>query len=102
MFHHLTQDQQALTLAMGEVSETAYSAGWMSGLEFALWHLLESGKKKYGRYILSDADRQKLRRLSEKCGGWIVFDDKAGEVFVPLGEWRAKFSEEASKHLEVE
>jgi hypothetical protein len=102
MFHHLTSDQQALTLAMGKISEEACSAGWMLGLEFAIWHLLESGKKEYGRYILSDADRQKLCALSDRCGGWIAFDDKDGEVFVPLDEWKVKYSEGAARHLDAE
>jgi hypothetical protein len=32
----LTHDQRALADAMSKISEAAYCAGWMEGLEFAL------------------------------------------------------------------
>lgn len=84
----LTPDQKALADAMSEVSEAAYSAAWMAGLEFALWGLLVSGETRYGRATLKNEEVDNLRRLSEKCGGWIVFDDENEEVFVSLTDWR--------------
>jgi hypothetical protein len=99
MFAHLSSDQQALATAMSDISEASYSAGWMLGLEFALWHLLVSGKKKHGRYVLSDDARRTLSSLSSKCGGWIVFDLKDGEIFISLEDWQRIFAAEASKHL---
>ena len=102
MFHDLTTDQQAHTLAMGEISEASYSAGWMLGLEYALWQLLETGKSAQGRYHLSEEERQKLRVLSERCGGWIAFDDQKGETFVPFSDWRSMFETNASEYLDTE
>jgi hypothetical protein len=56
MLVYLTPDQQALATAMSDISESSYSAGWMIGLEFALWYLLVTGKKSYGRYRLSEQE----------------------------------------------
>jgi hypothetical protein len=90
MISDLTPDQKALADAMSDVSEAAYSAGWMTGLEFALWGLLISGETRYGRASLKKEEVEGLRRLSEKCGGWIIFDDEKGEVFVPLADWKQR------------
>jgi hypothetical protein len=49
---------------------------------------------------MSDIDSQRLRALSEKCGGWITFDDKDGEIFVALSEWTAMFKRKASQAAE--
>jgi hypothetical protein len=37
MLSDLTPDQRALARYMSDLSEEAYCAGWMSGLEYALW-----------------------------------------------------------------
>ncbi len=102
MFQELTQDQQELALAMGEISEAAYAAAWMTGLEFVLWYLVESKKRQYRRYAPSEVQMENLRRLSAKCGGWIAFDDRHAEVFISLAEWRVKFSREGPGHIEPE
>jgi hypothetical protein len=88
MLTDLTPDQKALADAMSAISEAAYSASWMTGLEFALWSLLISGEPRYGRASLKKEELEGLRRLSEKCGGWIIFDDEKEEVFVPLADWK--------------
>jgi hypothetical protein len=88
MLSDLTPDQKALADAMSGVSEAAYSASWMTGLEFALWGLLASGETRYGRATLKKEEVENIRRLSEKCGGWIVFDDEREEVFVLLADWK--------------
>ena len=69
----------------------------MIGLEFALWYLLVTGKKSYGRYRLSEQESAivhallALRRLDR-----VRYE---GEVFVPLEDWKRTFATEASKHL---
>ncbi len=97
MTSDLTPAQKALVDAMREVSEAAYSAGWMVGLEFALWSLMTSGEGRYGRVTLKKEEVEGLRRLSEKCGGWIIFDDEREELFVPLAEWKEMFAAQPTR-----
>ena len=79
MLKDLTPDQTRLAQLMSELSEKAYYAGWMSGLEYAL-------------STFSSQDVRNLLRLSEACGGWIVFDDETEETWVPLAEWKRRFA----------
>jgi hypothetical protein len=48
---------------MEEISEDEWAAGWMMGLEFELWKRGDEG----------------LERLSQKCGGWWIWDEAAGD-----------------------
>ncbi len=43
------------------------------------------------------ADDNELRTLSERCGGWIRWEDEAGEVFVPSVEWTALYERWCSR-----
>jgi hypothetical protein len=83
----LTSDQLALAEYMSDLSEEAYCAGWMHGLEDALWCAMQEGLYGYGRLTLLPQHLERLRELSERCGGWIYFDDEKEETFVPLAEW---------------
>jgi len=76
---------------MSELSEQAYCAGWMGGLEFDLWNALVGGPREYGRVRITDEQVERLRRLSEAARGWIVFDDVDEETLVPLDEWKRRF-----------
>ncbi len=76
---------------MSELSEEAYCAGWMTGLEYALWNAVINGPRDYGRLPITDAHISKLKELSNRCGGWIVFDDETEETFIPLQEWQQKY-----------
>lgn len=80
-------DAQALLDLMSQISEEAWAAAWMSGIEYDLWDALDRGPRPYGRIMLHDGLLVRLRDLSRACGGWIRFDDDRGEVFVPLPEW---------------
>lgn len=91
MGSQLTPDQRRLAERMSELSEQTWCAGWMDGLEFALWSALEGGPRTYGRLDLTDEHLGELRRLSDTCGGWIVFDDDSEETFLPLADWAARF-----------
>jgi len=77
---------------MSQLSEQAYAAGWMEGLEYALWKALVDGPYRYGRLQLIDNHIRELRKLSEACGGWIRFHDAGEEAFVSLEQWQRIFA----------
>jgi hypothetical protein len=56
---------------MSDISEEGYYAGWLIGNEFSLWRMLEGGGRCYGQCVVSDADLEELRLLSERANGWI-------------------------------
>ena len=97
MLSELTDHQRALAAAMSDLSEAGYHAGWMEGLEYDLWRLLLIGGNYYGHHDVSHDELSRLRGLSEKCGGWIVFDAEKEEVFVPLIEWQEMFAAHAAR-----
>ena len=69
---------------MSEISEEYWCAGWLGGLEHVLWDVV-TGKRTD---ICTPEEIEQLKYLSEKCGGWIVWD-KEGicERFVSMEEW---------------
>ncbi|HVU16650.1 MAG TPA: hypothetical protein VHD32_06985 [Candidatus Didemnitutus sp.] len=77
---------------MSEISEAGYHAGWMAGLEYDLWRILLRDGPRYGHHDLSDRERDRLRELFRRCGGWITFDDEQGESFVPIADWHSLFA----------
>lgn len=87
----LTPDQQKLSDLMSELSEEYYCAGWLMGLEYALWEAVIGKRSTFGGSPLEKADIDNLRFFSEKCGGWIYWDDEKGETFAPLDAWKAAF-----------
>jgi hypothetical protein len=97
MLSDLTDDQRALATAMSDLSEAGYHAGWLAGLEYDLWRLLLSGGNRYGQHDLREEELSQLRKLTEHCGGWIVFDDTNEEVFVPLDEWQRMYAAHTAK-----
>jgi hypothetical protein len=92
MLTDLSPDQRRLADYMSELSELAYCAGWMDGLEFALWEVVQGARKEYGQTVFTEAQRQELRALSERIGGWVVFDDQHEESFLPLEDWKHAFA----------
>jgi hypothetical protein len=101
MLRDLTAPQRRLAEFMSELSEEAYYAGWQEGLEYALWDALADGHSSYGRLNLTNEHRGHLRQLSDECGGWIVFDDRNEETWLPTPEWQARFSQWKRTHLSV-
>jgi hypothetical protein len=89
MLHELNPEARALANYMSSLSEQAYSAQWMSGLEHALWFALCDGPFRYGRLQLTRDHVAALGRLSDTCDGWIVSDPVREERFVPVREWIA-------------
>jgi hypothetical protein len=88
---------QALTDYMSGLSELAYAAGWMEGLEFALWRAVIDGPRRYGRLEITAEHVARLRALSTDCGGWIVFDDRSEETFVEIDAWRRIYTTRIEK-----
>ena len=80
---------------MSALSEEAYSAEWMDGLEYTLWNAVLDGPFKYGRLQITDEQITRLNELAGACGGWIVYDDVAGEVFVPQEQWQRMYESHA-------
>jgi len=72
---------------MSNLSEEAYGAGWMDGLEFALWQIVVGDRRDYGRLAVPDEHVSILRSLSVAAGGWIVFDDERDETWVSAADW---------------
>lgn len=97
MLKDLTQSQRALSDYISELSELAYNASWMNGVEFALWNAMVGQQKVYGRLELNEEIISRLKELSSACSGWIVFDDILEETFFPLNEWRKKFDLEKQR-----
>jgi hypothetical protein len=42
--------------------------------------------------LFTEAHLQELASLSERIGGWIVFDDQQEESFLPLEDWKRAFA----------
>jgi hypothetical protein len=91
VLQQLDPDARALADFMSELSEEAYCAGWMAGLEFELWRALIGGSRAYGGLEITDEQLARLRELSEAAEGWILFDDVEEELLVPLDEWKQRF-----------
>jgi hypothetical protein len=93
MINDLTAPQRELHDLMSSMSEQAWSAGWMHGLEYELWKAVKSPPYKVGRLQLTSTQCDRLTQLSEKCEGWIAFDDEHEEAFVPHAQWRMRYED---------
>ena len=83
----LSTEAEALKDYMSELSEAAYSAEWYTGLEYALWNAVVSGPRQFGRVEIDSVHIRRLRDLSERCRGWIVFEGRDHETWMPIDEW---------------
>jgi len=69
---------------MSAISEERWCAGWMHGLEYTLWDMVTG--RRTG--VCSREEIEQLKYLSEKCRGWIIWDEQSrDEKFVPMQEW---------------
>lgn len=92
---NLTAAQAALASVMSECSEEAVCAGWDHGCEYTLWAIMVGDSDEYMYLDVTPELRERLRRLSEACGGWIVWDDS--EKWVPVDEWKAAYAKECER-----
>lgn len=91
MQKELSREQLVLADYMSQLSEEAYCAEWMHNLEHVLWRVVTDGPFRYGRLNLKPYHIQRLKELSQNCGGWIRFDDEREEVFVLFALWSTNF-----------
>lgn len=91
MLNDLTPEQRRLATVMSDLATEAYCAGWMRGLEHALWRAVVEGPRSYGRLDIGDGHIRELRDLATGCGGWIVFDDAREETWLPTDEWERRY-----------
>ncbi len=75
---------------MEDISEEYYCAGWMGGLEYDLWAMVNGGLREYGMGTVSETEVGELKRLSEAAGGWWKWHDQFEALFTPLNEWLAE------------
>jgi hypothetical protein len=93
MSKQLSLEAKNLADFMSQLSESAFSAQWMSNLEYALWRAVETGPYQYGQTDLTVEHIDKLKFLSSLCGGWIIFHDMTEETFVPIEQWQEIYRE---------
>ena len=91
---------QLLIEYIGELSGDIAFAGWLSDIEYDLWHILTTGTPiDDDPYQMSEqidvlAD---LRYLSKQCRGWVRYTEQ-GPIYVPLNEWQHHFSVWQQQH----
>jgi len=80
----------ALVRLIETMSEEAWSAGWMMGIEYDLWAIVVGDARP--DYYRPD-DIAALRWLSEQCGGWATCGDgDGGDGYVPLDQWKRQYA----------
>jgi hypothetical protein len=89
----MNADAQLLAKRMALLSERAYCAEWMDGLEVALWRIANAGGGEYGQTTVSCAEATELLRLAGVAKGWIATDDEGEERLVSLEEWVSLYAD---------
>lgn len=74
---------RALAIAMSDISEDEWAAGWLIDLEFMLWERVVTNAPG------SNEEADMLRDLATDAGGWIRFNELADgfREFVPMADW---------------
>ena len=85
------EKQRELYETMSDISEDCYCAGWMIGLEFALWSALQDGDRRYGFSEMDAQQLAKCRELAKELDGWIVWVDDDTDPNLPAAEWGPRF-----------
>lgn len=98
MIEQLTGPKRLLAEYMSYLSEEAYTAGWIEGLEYALWNAVLNGPTSYGRLDISEKHIEKLIELSDVADGWIYFDDSLEEIFLSRMDWERMYSDNIGKY----
>jgi len=98
---HPEMDENEIVLKeyMSELSEEAYEATWMMHLEYALWYCVLNGPKKYGRLDITEEQINQLKKLSDLCGGWVVWDISRDPEFVNIDNWHKIYNANIEKLL---
>lgn len=92
------KDREAAELLkerMSDISENYYCAGWLSGLEFALWGMVTGGDRSFGFGKVREYEIQELRNLADKAGGWWYWaKDESTNKFCTFDHWARIMKEE--------
>lgn len=83
----LTQDQAQLAALISHISQRAYRAGWMLGIEAELWRAIQEGALGRPPLRLTAVESRRLQHLSSRCAGWIVLNDRSEETYISMAEW---------------
>ena len=85
---------ERLRSLMSDLSEDCWCAEWLDGCETALWAFVTEGPGGWGLGTVDQRGVDELRDLSDKAGGWWVWNDALdGNVFVPRAEWLARYAD---------
>lgn len=82
---------------MTGLSEEFWCAGWMTGMEYDLWHI--EPHTRWGQGEISGRQAALLRLLHEEAGGWwawVGVRPSAGPMFLSTEEWRELREKETS------
>lgn len=89
--HDWNDKQRELYDTMSDISEDCYCAGWMMGLEYAIWGALQDGDRRYGRGEMDAEQLERCRRLSQELDGWVIWVDDDDVPELPNEEWGPRF-----------
>lgn len=105
----MTDNQEALYQLMSDISEDCYCAGWMMGLELAIWGALQDGDRTYGMGEMDAEQLEQCRTLANEIDGWIVWVDdddipglpscEWGPRFLPMADWLALYTKIKTPNL---
>ena len=88
---NFTAEMRELYETMSDISEDCYYAGWMHGLEYAIWGALQDGDRRYGVGEMDAGQLEKVRQLSASLNGWIIWFDDDDDASLPVDEWGPRF-----------
>lgn len=94
------EKQQELCATMSDISEDCYCAGWMNGLEFAIWSAMQDGDLRYGMGEMDADQLERCRMLAKELDGWVIWFDDDYDESLPVDEWGPRFVS-MSKWLEI-
>jgi len=85
------EKQRELCATMSDISEACYFAGWMSGLEFAIWGAMQDGDLRYGTGEMDAEQLERCRTLAKELDGWVIWFDDDYDESMPVEEWGPRF-----------
>jgi hypothetical protein len=87
----MTDKQLELYELMSDISEDCYYAGWMMGLEYAIWGALQDGDRRYGAGEMDAEQLEQCRALAKELDGWVIWYDDDSDPELPIEEWGPRF-----------
>ena len=90
-FDAMTAQQRELYELMSDISEDCYCAGWMTGLEFAIWGALQDGDRRYGMGEMDAEQLEGCRALANELDGWVIWVDDDDVPGLPNEQWGPRF-----------